>query len=268
MILHEFKIRHKQGESITLKPLADVHLGNSYCDVKAFKEFLRDTAQPENTYYIGIGDLMDSIIVKDVKRYVKHADASETDAVIDEQVNEMAEILRPYRERIIGLGTGNHENAIVKHCGTDPMKRLCTSLNVPYLGFSWLTRIIFTDQNKMSRTVIVRGHHGWGGGSRTQGADLTKFARDTGYWDADIFLYGHVHRRQADKIDRMSMAGMTLIPKPKHMFICGTFLKTFSLTADATYSEEKGYPPVSIGGIDIHLTPLSHGRWVKVENSL
>jgi hypothetical protein len=63
------------------------------------------------------------------------------------------------------------------------------------------------------------------------------------------------------------MSGMKLISKPKHMFICGTFLKTFSLNADATYSEEKGYPPVSIGGIDIHITPQTPG-WVKVENSL
>lgn len=264
MILLEYHIPYKYGETITLKPIFDVHYGNSYCDVKAFREFLKST--DKKTYLIGGGDLLDSIISKDVKRYAKHADASESDAIIDEQVNGMADFLMPYRDRIIGLGTGNHENTITKHCGTNPTRRLCSILGVPSLGFSWMVKIILSEKDGRGRSVILRGHHGWGGGSRTQGADLTKYSRDTMYWSADIFLYGHVHRRQSDKIDRMSMVGTTLVAKPKNIFLCGTYLKTFSLTDEATYSEEFGYPPVSIGGLNIRITP--DRKWVHIENDL
>jgi hypothetical protein len=264
MILSEFPISYKYGDTIVVKPIFDVHLGNTYCDERAFREYLKDS--DNHTYFLGGGDLLDSIITKDINRYVKHADASKGDAIIDDQVAAMAALLMPYRDRIIGIGSGNHESAIAKHCGTNPTRRLCEQLKVPSLGFSWMVRLQFRETEGRGRAVILRGHHGWGGGSRTQGADLTKYSRDTMYWDADIFLYGHVHRRQSDKIDRMSMSGTTLIPKPKHIFLCGTFLKTFSLTDEATYSEEKGYPPVSIGGLNIKITPTV--RWVRVENDL
>jgi hypothetical protein len=86
------------------------------------------------------------------------------------------------------------------------------------------------------------------------------------YWEADMFLYGHVHKRQSDKIDRISVVGTRLLPKPKYIYLCGTFLKTYSLTDEATYSEEKGYPPVSIGGVNIQIKPDQ--KWLTVESDV
>jgi hypothetical protein len=239
-------------------------LGNSYCDVNEAKRYLSD--KDENTYLIGGGDILDCIITKDIKRYVKHADASDTDSIIDEQVSKAYELLKDYSGHIIGLGTGNHENTINKHHGTHPIRRLCDKLNTTSLGFSWIVKLRLSEGKERTRTIIIRGHHGWGGGSRTQGADLTKFSKDMTYWDADMFLYGHVHKRQSDKIDRLGIVGTQLVPKPKFLFLCGTFLKTFSLTDEATYSEEKGYPPVAIGGINIKLTP--NGKWLTVDSDI
>jgi hypothetical protein len=106
------------------------------------------------------------------------------------------------------------------------------------------------------RTIRIRGHHGWGGGSRTQGADITKFSNDVKFWEADLFLYGHVHKKQTDKIPRgeINNAGK-FITRPKTMAICGTFLKTYSKGPTPTYSEIKGYPMVEIGGVVITITP-------------
>jgi UDP-2,3-diacylglucosamine pyrophosphatase LpxH len=264
MIVCEYRIPYTLGQTITLKPLFDVHLGNRYCDVSALKKYLSDA--DESTYLIGGGDILDSIIAKDVKRYVKHADACESDAIIDEQVEKAYDLLKPLNGRIIGLGTGNHESVISKYHGTHPMRRLCKMLGTTSLGFSWMVVLRFREQNGRGRTLTIRGHHGWGGGSRTQGADLTKYSKDMAYWDADMFLYGHVHKRQSDKIDRMSVVGTKLLAKPKYIYLCGTFLKTYSLTDEATYSEEKGYPPVSIGGINILLKP--DREWLTVESDV
>ena len=115
----------------------------------------------------------------------------------------------------------------------------------------------------IGRKVVIRGHHGWGGGSRTQGADLTKYSRDVAYWDADIFGYGHVHRLQDDRIPRLGLVGKKLIAKPKVMVICGTFLKTLSEDASPSYSERAGYPPTEIGGAIISIKPDSH-KWVDI----
>lgn len=245
------RIDYAYGDVFTLKPLADIHLGARACDEAAFKRYLAES--DDHTFFIGVGDMLDSIIVTD-PRYRKSGDSTEDEAVIDEQVNRMYDYLAPYAERILGLGTGNHEDAITRRAGSNLIRRLCDKLAVPFLGYSWLYRLQFRMEVGHGRTIVLRGHHGWGGGSRTQGADLTKFSRDVAYFDADLFLYGHVHRCQHDKVPRLSLVGDKLVARPKHLVLCGTFLKTLSDNESPTYSEAKGYPPVEIGAPRITIT--------------
>lgn len=261
MIATTYRIPYNDfHDVIKIKPIADVHLGNTYCDVNAFLEYIKEA--DDSTYYVGIGDFFDAIITSDLKRYQKHADATETDAILDEQYERGKEILWPIRKRIIGLGRGNHEDTIIRMAGTDLVKRLCDDLECEYLGYSGLIRIILRKETGAGRSIFIRWHHGWGGGSRTQGADLTKFSKDTMHWDADVYLYGHVHRKQSDRIPRIGLSGQKIISKPKLIGICGTFLKTYSDTTDSTYSERAGYPATEIGGITLCIKPKRH--WVKV----
>ena len=261
MITGEKRIEYQYGDKFRLKVIADVHLGAVACDEKAFKDYLADCN--DNTYYLGIGDLYDAIIVTD-KRYDKSSDASDGDDIVDFQVNKGVELLEPYKDKILGLGYGNHERTIIRRSGSDMMKRTCRRLDVPELGYSGLFKLIFRMKHGAARSVIIRYHHGFGGGSRTQGADLTKFSKDAAHWDADLFLYGHVHRKQDDEIQRLGLRGTKLIAKPKIIVICGTFLKTYLDGSDATYSEVAGYPPTTIGGVNIDITPDTNS-WVKIE---
>lgn len=258
------RIPYKYGDIIKLKPLSDIHYGSRYCDVKALRRFLGEP--DEKTYIIGIGDWLDCIITSDLKRYRKSGDGAEGEEIIDEQVESLVDVLKPFAPQIIGVGIGNHEDTIAKHCGTNPAKRIADRLAVPYLGYSFLLRLVFSEDAARTRTVIVRGHHGWGGGSRTQGADLTKCAKDMAYFDADLFLYGHTHKLQHDTVPRLSLNGETLIARPKHLCICGTFLKTYSDSTDVTYSEAKGYPPVTLGGLEISIKPGVH-NWCDINVS-
>ena len=259
MIILPYRVPYKYGQTIKIKPLFDVHLGNKYCDKKAFLKYLADS--DDLTYFIGGGDMLDSITVTDW-RYEKHADDTKTDAVVDEQVKAMVDILEPYKDKIIGLGRGNHEKTIIKKCGTDPAARVCEALGVPYLGYSWFIRFILHEDGSRARTIRIRGHHGYGGGGRTEGGEITKYWREANEWEADVFLYGHTHHLKADHKDRMAVAGNTLIARPKHLALCGTYLRTFSETTDSTYSEEAGYKPSSIGGVTVHIQPDS--SWAKV----
>jgi len=260
MIVTTKRIEYKYGQTFKLKPISDIHIGAKAFDRKAFKEYLEDS--DENTYFIGIGDLYDAIVVNDI-RYEKSSDDEEGDDIIDKQVNRGAKMLEPYKDRIIGLGVGNHERTVIKRCGSNMINRTCEKLGVPSLGYSGLFRLIFREKTGRGRTVIIRYHHGWGGGSRTIGADLTKFSRDVAYWDADIFLYGHVHKKQTDEIPRLGLKGEKLYAKPKVICICGTFLRTYMDTTDATYSEVCGYPPVAVGGLTLSIKP--NGDWVDIK---
>ena len=261
MVVTERAIGYKTGQTFYLKPIFDVHLGKAACDVKAFKAFLADS--DENTYFIGGGDLYDSVVVTD-PRYRKSQDNTVGDAVVDRQIDRGVALLEPYRERLLGLCAGNHEDVVTKKCGTNMTQRTCDALGVPFLGYSGLYRLRFSENGGRGRKLVIRYHHGWGGGSRTQGADLTKYSKDMQYWDADLFLYGHVHRRQTDKVDRLGLCGKKIVPRPKWMCICGTFLKTYTATSDPTYSEIKGYPPVSVGGVVVEIKPMTRG-WMNIK---
>ena len=254
------KIEYKYGDTVKLVPIFDVHLGNAACDVAAFRKFL--AGFDENTYFIGGGDFFDAVVVTD-KRYRKSIDASAGDDIIDQQIDKGEELLKPYAGRILGMGTGNHEDTVTKRSGTNMMARLCKRLDVPFLGFSGLYKLQFREKGGRGRTVIIRYHHGWGGGSRTQGADLTKYSKDMAYWDADVFLYGHVHRQQTDQVPRLGLSGNRLIARPKIICICGTFLRTYTKGTDPTYSEVCGYPPVAIGGVTVEITP--NRSWVDMK---
>jgi len=260
MVITIFRIPYRYGQSINFKIISDIHLGAKACDRKAFKKYLEDSNK--STYFIGIGDLYDSIVVKD-KRYQKSTDSTEGDAIIDEQIDEGEEFLYPYKNRIIGLGMGNHEDDVLRIGGTDMISRTCRRLETNHLGWSGLIKLILSENKSRTRTVTIRYHHGWGAAARTEGGSLTKYSKDRKNWDADIFLYGHDHHRIAKELPRLGLVGKKLIAKPQHICLCGTFLRTYLEGKDATYGEKKGYDPVAIGCMDLIIKPTKN--WVKVK---
>lgn len=249
-------IIYKYGDRFTLWPLADVHKGNETCDVRRLKEDVKKAVDTENLIVVGVGDLLDSIIVTD-KRYRKPLDSTPSEAVVDDQIKEMGEILLPIKEKILCLGDGNHEQTIIEKAGTNPTQRLCTLLDVPiYFGISWLLRLNFREEDGRGRSLTIRGHHGWGGGSRLQGADITKYSRDVLFWQADLFIYGHVHKTKADIVEEGRMVGRdSWRTFQKKMLIAGTYQRTYTTTNVSTWAESRGFPPVTIGSPIAYLKP-------------
>ena len=250
------KIELSDMPYLRIKPLADVHYGNSYCDIKAFKSFLDDA--DDNTYFLGVGDILDSIIVKD-KRYSKSADATESDAIINAVTFDMIDILTPYRDKILGLGRGNHEQTVVDKCSVDPIDIMCRVLKIRYLGYSYQVKISFG-----KNSIQIYAHHGWGGSSRTRGGSMTKYGNDTVNYDADIYLYGHDHKLQHDCTEELAIRNNKWVSKSRLVCLCGSFLKTRSSTIDAPYSEIKALPPTPIGGLNIYIKPTSNGLDMSV----
>lgn len=220
-------------------------------------------AEDPKCYFIGIGDLLDSIVCTD-KRYAKSMDETGSEAIVDEQIDEAFAILEPYADRIIGLGEGNHERELVKKTGTNPTKRLCEKLKCEYLGYTWMCVLNMREKDGRGRTVTVYGSHGWGGGCRTEGGDLTKFSKIMNYYESDLYLFGHTHGLMAKRSPRLSVVGDKLMAKDRYICVCGTFLKTISPDAIPSWAETKGFAPARIGGITIDIKPTAIWCDIKV----
>ena len=260
MICRYDRLKFKFGVPIKIKTIFDVHIGNTYCDEKKFQEYLAEA--DENTYFLGGGDLIDCVIVTDQKRYRKTVDASTGDSVLDYQRDRAIDILKPFKDKILVLGSGNHEDNIVKRCGTNITKTICQVLGIPYGGYSYFERLIL-ENGTNRRKIDFHVHHGYGGG-RSDGGDLTKYSRDSGNYEADVFLYGHGHKLQHYSKPIIGTNGKKLVAKSRTVVLCGTFLKTLSDGEDPTYSEIAGFSPISIGAPTISIMVKPEGFKISV----
>lgn len=258
MKIIEHRVSYRYGDTIKICPLSDIHYGHKLCDTTALKKFISDNP---DALYVGLGDMLDSIVCTD-KRYSKAMDWTSGEGIIDEQVENLYAILKPIAGQIIGLGEGNHERVYTDRTNSNPTRRLAQMLNVPYLGYTWIVRLVLHEDNTRIRTVLVYGHHGWGGGTRTMGGDLTKYSKIMSYYDCDVFLFGHTHNLQTHRIERLALTGNKLIAKPKHLAITGTWMKTISPDEIPSWAETKGFAPARIGCPTISIRP--NGTWADI----
>jgi hypothetical protein len=271
MIARTISIPYRsRKDEFKLLPISDIHYGHATCDSRKLISDLKKHVD-EKTFIIGVGDWLDMIIVQDVKRYIKVFDAMKSGALIDEQIAGLAEIFKPYARNVIAIGDGNHEDTIIR-IGTNPMKRLADMLTTKdhapiYVGYSWLLALSFhLPSGSQGRTCIIRGHHGWGGQTRTQGADITKYSNDVLFWSADLFLYGHTHNLKVNPVQEGRMVGKSgWRTFTKKMLVCGSYQRTYGNSAEATYAEKRGFPPVSTQCPIVYLRPgASRGPEIKV----
>lgn len=264
-IIH--RINHEsRTDIIKIKPIMDLHYGSSTCDVKAFKQYIAD--RDEHTWFVTNGDLMDSILFND-KRYQRSMDMSDKglDEVIDADIIAVYKLLEPIRDRILAIGHGNHEQTIVKRCGTNPSKRLAEMLGCPYMGYSYWLRLILERQKGHITNVDFMISHGFGGGCRTEGGSLTKYSKAADRFDADVLIYGHDHKKNFTRypillLDASSKA--KLIAKPKLVCLGGSWKKTYTDNISASWEECSGFPPSELGGITIEIKHKEQGVGLSV----
>jgi hypothetical protein len=86
------------------------------------------------------------------------------------------------------------------------------------------------------------------------------------YYSADVYMFGHSHQKHWTPIERLDVDKFgKIIHKPKHLCVCGTFLRTLSDTTDSTYAEEAGFRPVSLGGLTVNIKPNHVGYEIWVD---
>jgi len=256
----------KDGEKFTLIGFGDVHYGSANCDKSLFIHTLRRHGKARNTYLIDMGDACDAIVPKDAKRYRPKGLDPELEFeedVIDRQIEWYCEqhekLVNP--EKFLGIVSGNHHDIILEKHGTDPTKRIAYRLKTQNLGYCFFYRLLFKREGKGYQELVIYGHHGWGGGSRTEGGNITRFCKAANQIEgADICLYGHTHDKWAKPMVRVKPVGYKVKEVPKMVANTGTFLKTLSDSETPSYSERAGYPPRALGYVSIEITTPTEDR--------
>lgn len=241
---------------IKIKPIMDIHKGSKTCDIKAFKNFIKD--RDEKTYFFTNGDLWDAIYFRDKRFKASEHDNTDKDDPIDEEIAEMVELLSPIKDRLICIGHGNHEETILKMCMTNMSKRLAAALQIPFLGYSyWLRLHLSKPGGGRVRSVDFFCSHGFGGGCRTEGGSITKYSKFSDRFICDVFVVGHDHKKQFVRYPLWAISGdkdgAKLVSRSKLVCLGGSWKKAYSDNASATWEEGSGFVPVELGGITINI---------------
>ena len=261
MTLNEFKFTYKTNDIFKLMILSDLHVQSPEADIIRLKKDLESIKDDDKAYIIGNGDWFDAIVVPDI-RYSKTSDDTKTPAIINECADQLESIMSPYRDKILGIGIGNHAWKYVKKCGTDPVLLLCKTLStethqIKHLGYSGIARFKFEHEvGGGIKNFIYYQHHGWGAGMQTEGGSITKYARHAKNWRAALHVYGHDHHKEFKELPtRLGMASQACKwqEEKEYLVLAGSYLKTFNKLNYPTYSEENGMHPTPLGCVVVSL---------------
>lgn len=197
MIQHQFY----GGHDITIIPIFDVHLGSPNCMEQEFIKFINHVKETPNVYLILGGDLIDN----GVRSAIGGAVFCQT-MFPSQQKKEMANILKPVKDRILCFVPGNHEQRSKKEVDDSPVYDIAAKLDLEDLYRENMAIIKIqlgkkeTKNGGMPRgsdrpTYVLSVLHGSGGGVLS-GAGLNRNER-FGYVFSgamDALVVGHTHK--------------------------------------------------------------------------
>lgn len=245
----DYKFKKWSQEIPGLLCLTDLHWDSQQCDRVTLKAHL-DMALEEKIPVIIGGDLFDVMQGRYDPRASQESLRPEHRGgrYFDSVVSTAVEWFAPYKDILAVVAPGNHETSISKRHDTNLISRFLEGIKakgspVQEGGYWGFVNLNFSDSNKHSKTLTLHYHHGYGGGGEiTRG--LIDNSRTRSMYAADIFISGHVHRRNADENVMLYADSFGRLRKQTQLFLrCGAYKDELD-----GWHAEKGRAARPIGG--------------------
>lgn len=241
---------------ITIYPISDFHYGASGCCKKIFEDTLEIVKNDPNAYMVLVGDIFDMGVMlgKNLGVY---------DQVITPQraIDDMIEMLKPVKGKIIGAISGNHEYRVTKATTLSPMYDVMCRLGIEDKYRENKAYIVCRIGDKKHRnglrhhTYTIMLHHGKGTMWTAPKIDENFVGYEEG---VDILITGHTHKPVWTSFSH------NFIPnKGKRIGKrLGTILVCTALLGDAEYAKRGMMPPSIICKSKIQLFASSRDKKV------
>lgn len=201
-------------ESIEIIPIGDVHSGDDWCDLSLVENVINYTLEKPNRYVILNGDMINNAIKTSVSDIYSESFNPEM------QIAQIAKLFRPIKDRILAIGSGNHEERTLKLTGIDPSRYLSVRLGLED-RYSDNSFVLFIKVGKShssykgnikQQVYSIFVQHGYGGGKRN-GSKLNNLNdSDRIIADCDLYIMGHTHTPIANVMS-------TFVTDPQNMKI-------------------------------------------------
>jgi len=254
-------ISYTRPDTFSIYPIGDIHYGSIHCDEDGIEKQINQIAKEENSFIIGMGDFMDSILKNDPRFDIEGlAPWLKKGNIMESQRGKVNNLFEPVKDKILCLLTGNHEEEQHIRFQDDITRNICKDLGVRYGGYSCFLVLKFQRENSNERhQVVIHAWHG-AGSAQTEGARLMRLVRLVNDIQADIYLMGHLHAMTQHTPDRLIYRGGRVKSLRLAATITGSWLKAYTQPKSdqelpPSYAEKKGYKPSRIGCPVIHIKP-------------
>lgn len=261
MKVFEFTTPFKANVPVKFGLFSDIHFDSKDCDKETLKLHM-DYCLHDNRYIMTDGDLFDAILLKDIKRAVP-SNTDHRDNQLNVKLEETAHFLSPYKDIILFMGRGNHEESVLKYSGIDLIQMLVLMLNagsehkIQYGNYANFIRMSWMDKRgKMQAHYDIFAHHG-AGGSAPQTKGMLDFAALSKGVNADLIWTGHKHNSLVDysaPIMYVDNNGTVLL-KNRQCIQTPSYQKGRSIDYNVNFAE-RFYNHTSLSGFgEVTLTP-------------
>ena len=185
------KILDTQFTQLRIVPISDLHYGNPLCSIKHFQYTLDFIQKNDDVFTYLNGDLIESAIID------SKGDVYGQKFTPQKQRDDVIEMLKPIKNKILGSVAGNHESRIYRKVGIDVSLDIARALEIPYRADGMCLKIVFGDgnDNHKGKPFVFWGYttHGYGG-ARTKAAKSVKVERAAAWMpQADFVTMSHDH---------------------------------------------------------------------------
>lgn len=247
--------------------MSDLHLGSINADHDEIVADLRKAKEVGARVLIN-GDVFDAIGPKD-RRFdlVTLHPAVQRQKDLTKAIVEMAkELLMPFRDIIDIIGIGNHEEAWVSYCNTDPVRRLVEELNAEgatarhgsFWGYIKTSFKIDGHRKRPKHKLLYL--HGTGGDSPVTKGTID-FNRKGRNWVYDALTFGHKHNVLCGVDQMADVSDRGKYQERKQLNLqTGSYYRNYRQLTDAevldySYAARSAHPPKPTGGVFLILRP-------------
>lgn len=229
-------------EYIEVIPIGDTHIGEEHTDEQYIKDVIKYVTEKPYRFVILNGDLM-NVALKDSVSDIYTEKYSPS-----QQLIRVANMFKPIADRILAMGTGNHEDRVKLRTDIDLSYWLAKEMGIEH-RYADNSFVLFV---KFGRSVSARPTndkknvysfyvwHGAGGG-RKSGGKVNRVMDMSNTVNADVYIMNHVHDVMVKPAIFFDDDCQNMSIKPRErMFIIGNCWQDFG-----GYGQKFGFKPAS-----------------------
>lgn len=222
-----------------LMVLGDMHIGDKLCDLDLIKETLDYVKKTKDCYVILNGDLINNALK------TSKSDSYQEQMTIEEEQDLLIDLLKPIKDKILVMASGNHEYRTSLLAGINPLRAVAYALGIKdkFVENSYVLTIEFGvahGMKNLKNKYVVYGIHGGSGGGRRAGATANAL-QDMSLIlpNADLYIHSHTHTtiNYNDMVFLYDSKTQRLKEHQRTYYNANAFLKY------GGYAEQKGYKP-------------------------